>query len=96
MYPESNLLQQNAKMQAEQSYRNSALGDSPAPPSPMDMCGQAQAKSQSAYSLRHEAEKRSMHHSQEASKAAEAANFFHLHPEFEEFIRLVRSGSIQF
>jgi hypothetical protein len=96
MYPESNLPEQNTKTQAGRPYRNSALGASPAPSIPMDMCGEAQTISSSLYSLRDEAQKRSNHHSQEASKAAEAANFFHLHSEFEEFIRLIRSGSIKF
>jgi len=93
-YPESDV---NAKIDAainQQKYSNgAALGASPM--NTADTCGQIKA-STTYHSLRDEAQKRSNHHSQEASKAAGAANFFHLHPEFEEFIRLVRSGSIQF
>ena len=96
MYPESNLLEQNAKMQAEQSYRNSGLGANPAPSSYVDTGGNSQTVIRTTPSLRDQAQTRSNHHLEEAAKATDAANFFHLHPEFEEFIRLVRSGSIQF
>jgi len=48
------------------------------------------------YSLRDEAARRAENHYQEANKAQSAALFFSQHPEFEDFIRLVRQGAIQF
>jgi hypothetical protein len=44
--------------------------------------------------LREEAEIRVGHHRQEADKADRAASFFRENPAFDEFIRLIRSGSI--
>jgi hypothetical protein len=83
----------NAWVNGAKYSNGAALGS--APVNAADMCGQMQPQASTPYhSLRDEAQKRSSHHAQEASKAAEAANFFHLHPEFEEFIRLIRSGSI--
>lgn len=49
-------------------------------------------------SMAEEQEKMSGYHSDIATKAAQAAQaslFFRRHPEFEEFIRLIRSGAIQ-
>ena len=43
---------------------------------------------------RQEAEKNKDYHSQEAHKAAAAVEFFQKHPEFSEFIQLIRTGSI--
>jgi hypothetical protein len=96
VYPE-NILENNAKLKAEKTYYGNQAS-CPAEPLPVDMCGAVQGQISAGiggYSLRDEAQKRSNHHSQEAAKAAVAANFFHLHPEFEEFIRLILSGSIQ-
>ena len=45
-------------------------------------------------SLREEAEKQVEYHAECASKADRAASFFREHPEFDEFIQLVRSGVI--
>jgi hypothetical protein len=47
-------------------------------------------------SLRDEAQKRSIQHREIADKAQAAAIFLHQHPEFDEFVRLVRRGAIQF
>lgn len=43
-----------------------------------------------------QADKNSQYHMEEHLKAKNAAYFLGLHPEFEEFIKLVRAGSIQF
>ena len=88
--------QEYAKMQAEKQYLNNA---SPTQPHPVDQCGQAamgQTPSRPGYSLRDEAQKRAMHHHEQADKAQQSAVFLSQHPEFEEFIRLVRSGALQF
>lgn len=84
-----------AKLKAE-NYEN-AKNSCPSTPHPVDMCGsQAQANVGLAYSLRDEAQRMANHHREQADKSAQAATFFHSHPEFEEFIKLIRSGSIQF
>ena len=59
-----------------------------------DMCGQTQ--SYRPPTLREEAEKSAGYHGDQADKFAKAAAFLREHPEFDEFVRLVRSGSIQF
>ena len=43
-----------------------------------------------------QAEKNAAYHFEEYNKAHDAAYFLSRHPEFDEFIRLVRSGAIQF
>lgn len=50
----------------------------------------------STSSLLNEAQQRADYHSSESAKAQSAAVFFRQNPGFEEFIRLVRSGAIQF
>lgn len=42
----------------------------------------------------HEARKRADHHYSEANKAQRAAEFLSAHPEFGEFIELIRSGAL--
>ena len=42
-----------------------------------------------------QAEKNMFYHSDMAMKAEKAAKFFKAHPEFDEFINLIRNGSIQ-
>jgi len=81
-----------AKDQAEQAYHN----QSPTGATDQRVMGTAPPKvpSRLGYSLRDEAQKRAMHHHDQADKAQAAANFLAMHPEFEEFIRLIRSGSI--
>jgi hypothetical protein len=62
-----------------------------------DCCNVAQAGS--GYrppSLREEAEKSAHYYAEQAAKASASADFLRDHPEFDEFIRLVRSGAIQF
>lgn len=46
--------------------------------------------------LAQQAEKSAQYHFEEQVKAQKAASFLQAHPEFDEFIRLVRAGSIQF
>lgn len=46
-------------------------------------------------SMAEEAYKRAQDHAEIAEKAIHAADFLRKHPEFEEFIRLIRKGSIQ-
>ena len=55
--------------------------------------GDAQAY-QPRRTQREEAEKNMGFHMEQADKAARAATFFREHPEFDEFIHLVRSGAI--
>ena len=45
-------------------------------------------------SLREESEKQSAHHYEQAAKAERSAAFFREHPEFDEFIQLIRAGVI--
>ena len=45
-------------------------------------------------SLREEAEKQVGYHREQADKQDRAAAFFREHPEFDEFIQLIRSGVI--
>lgn len=46
--------------------------------------------------LREQAEKNAALHATQAQKHSEAATFLMQHPEFDEFIRLIRSGALQF
>lgn len=77
----------NAKMQA-QSFSNQAQC---AAPQNMGTCAAGRAP----YTLCEEAAKSEQHHYEEAAKAGSAARFLSAHPEFDEFVRLVRSGSIR-
>lgn len=45
-------------------------------------------------SLREEAEQQASQHLEQADKKARAATFFREHPEFDEFIQLIRNGVI--
>ena len=93
MYPEDAV---NAKLQAEKAY----YGEKASPPSdpyPQDVCQKASTPSRLGdYSLRDAAAKLAHHHHEEASKAQSAALFFSQNPAFEDFIRLIRQGAIQF
>ena len=95
MYPEDAV---NTEMQAEKAY----YGDKASPaaePYPQAVCGlgaQVAGKSMNPYSLQEEAAKRALNHHEQAQKAQSAAVFFANNPAFEDFIRLVRSGAIQF
>ena len=86
----------NAKIQAENDYRNRP--QCPSEPHSVDQCVGAQAATPSrlVFSLRDEAAKRAQHHHSEGEKAQSAAQFFAMNPAFEDFIRLVRQGAIQF
>ena len=55
------------------------------------MCG-----SPRPFTLAAEAETRMREHAEAHDKHSAAYQFLTLHPEFDEFVRLVRSGSIQF
>ena len=89
----------NAKMYTEKAYYNQTAQEAtcaaPAEQNPMSsgLCGTPAGR---AYSPRDEASKNLRYHTDAAQKSAVAIQFFDAHPEFEEFIRLVRSGAIQF
>jgi predicted Zn-dependent protease len=59
--------------------------------------GYAQQGTPSTYraSLKDEAAKSAQFHSDEAIKAARAHSFLATHPEFDEFIQLIRAGTIR-
>ena len=60
-------------------------------------CGQAVAGiGYGRPTLQEEAEKQAIHHSSMANKCAQAAAFLSANPAFDEFVRLVRAGVIQF
>jgi hypothetical protein len=65
-------------------------------------CDYTQAKANVAqgttrtFTLKEEAEKRFMDHRQSADKAERAIVFLSENPAFDEFVRLVRAGVIQF
>ena len=63
-----------------------------------DCCNQAVAGigSYRRPTLQEEAEKQAIHHSEMANKCAQAAAFLSANPAFDEFVRLVRAGVIQF
>ena len=106
----SNLDQAYAKMQAKNAYDSQTPANDSSVPPPPDMFGGCEAPetasgavygigtgpSRLGYSLRDEAAKSAQYHQEQAVKLEKAAIFFSQHPEFEEFIRLIRSGSIQF
>lgn len=57
-------------------------------------CGQAIAGR--PFTLSEEAQRNEQFHYDQASKAGSAARFLSAHAEFDEFVRLVRAGAIQF
>jgi hypothetical protein len=81
-----------AKMKAQQAEANN-----------QDCCTEAQCGQAVAGigyyrrpTLQEEAEKQAIHHSKMANKCAQAAAFLSANPAFDEFVRLVRAGVIQF
>jgi hypothetical protein len=92
----------NAKMQAQKAYEAQRDANTcavpPSEPYPSGLCDQdcSEPKPYNPYSLQEEAARRAQGHYEEASKAQSAAVFFANNPAFEDFIRLVRSGAIQF
>lgn len=80
------------KMKAQNQTAQSPLGYEPA------QCGQAVAGTCGCDarrpSLREEAEKSVASHYEKAAKAERSLAFFRDHPEFDEFIQLIRSGVI--
>lgn len=85
----------NAKMAAEQQYPDGGCAKAPTPQSYYsDTCNQAQTYRPPT--LREEAEKRVGHHRDQAEKADQAVAFLRENPAFDEFVRLVRAGVIQF
>ena len=92
--------QECAKKMAEK-IRYAEMNQVPAPTTPyaykQDQCDQAVsglAGSTRRPSLREEAEKSVASHYEQAAKAERSAAFFREHPEFDEFIQLIRSGVI--
>ena len=95
MYPESN--EANMKQQqADKAYYADSCETTQVQAVGVGCAGPALGKSANPYSLQDEASKRAHHHYEQAGKAQAAALFFAQNPAFEEFIRLVRSRSIQF
>lgn len=95
MYPEEEV---DAKLQAEKAYYGEKASP-PCEPYPQGMCGgtaQGVTPTRAPHSLQEEATSRARHHHEESGKAQSAALFFSQNPSFEDFIRLVRSGAIQF
>lgn len=85
MYPDQ---QVKTKMEAQKAYENQCA----TPQAAMGaVCGGTFDPSLSA-----EARRSEQFHYEQASKAGDAARFLSSHPEFDEFIRLVRSGALQF
>jgi hypothetical protein len=89
----------NAKLQAaEKAYygdKCSAPTD-PYPQATSNLGAAQQAGTRSPYSLQEEAARRAQSLFEQASKAQSAALFLAQNPAFEDFIRLVRQGAIQF
>ena len=81
----------NEKMKASQLYQGC---DTQA------VCGQAQAAGINPHyrppTLQEQSEKNAAYHMEEAQKFASASAFLREYPQFDEFIRLVRAGAIQF
>ncbi len=91
-------LDQVAKMQAEREYEQLLRGATePAPSTPYlgDSCTQGNLAGR-PYTMSEQAEKNASSHYELAQKQSQAAAFFRDNPVFDEFIRLVRSGAIQF
>jgi hypothetical protein len=86
MYPEDVI----AKMPAEQQQNAQC-----ASPAPSKCCDQNETRSTYRSSLKDEAAKSAQFHSDEAIKAAKAHSFLATHPEFDEFIQLIRAGAIR-
>jgi hypothetical protein len=91
-----NLNEANAKMQAEKAYYANNLNQAQAGvcPAPSAYYGDCCAASE-PFTLRGEAEQKVSYHRTQAEKADQAAAFFRENPAFDEFIRLIRNGSIQ-
>lgn len=92
--------QECAKKMAEK-IRYAEMNQAPVPTTPyaydQAQCGPAVsslAGDSRRPSLREEAEKSVASHYEQAAKADRAAAFFREHPEFDEFIQLIRSGVI--
>lgn len=86
-YDKVNALNEKMAYQAEkQAYDNSQLAQG--------IAG-CNTNSYQPPTLRMQAEKNAAHHFDQHVKAQQAASFLTAHPEFDEFIRLIRSGAIQ-
>lgn len=86
MYADQQL---KAQLQVQASYENTKCAE------PMGTaCGQAVGRI--PFTLSEEAQRNEQFHYDQAAKAGSAARFLSAHPEFDEFIRLVRAGAIQF
>lgn len=84
-----------AKLQAEKAYyaERASQGDRGFAPAP---CIQGTTAQSRPFTLKDEAGKAAEHHSSQAQKFAAAHAFLSAHPEFDEFIWLIRNGSLQF
>ena len=86
------LQQMQQKIREEQLYENAKVAYNPD-----TYAGQTQGiglAGERRPTLREEAEKNVGYHRSQADKANRAAAFFREHPEFDEFIQLIRSGVI--
>lgn len=81
--------QLNAKLQQQAAHENTKNMESIG-----GMC--AQAVGRTPFTLSEEAQRNEQFHYDQAQKAGTAARFLAAHPEFDEFIRLVRAGALQF
>ncbi len=87
--------QMNAKMKSEYDSRLCGA-TAPTPNSYLgDCCTQGNLAGR-PYTMQEQAEKNASSHYELAQKQSQAAAFFRDNPIFDEFIRLVRSGAIQF
>lgn len=87
-----------SKMKAQANAANRV--QCPAEPHPVDQCtaNQAVGSGPNPYyrspSPLEEMEKQLAHHDESFSRIAKGATFLREHPEFNEFIQLIRTGSI--
>lgn len=76
----NSLIDSNAKLQAEKAYYATMQAQ----------CGEQSRPT----TLREEAQRSAQEHAARSQKDLAAAAFFEAHPEFEEFIQLIRAGAI--
>ena len=89
---------QNQERAAKAQYAEAAKATRETADKPI--CGMGMATeavtSRRSHTLAEEAEKNMRHHAEAHGRHSAAYEFLSGHPEFDEFVRLVRSGSIQF
>lgn len=88
-----NLRQVQEKVREENLYQNANAAVARDYDTANQDIGMGVASSRRA-SLREESEKSAFAHREQAEKAERSAAFFREHPEFDEFIQLIRQGVI--